>query len=110
MQASIIISAAIAVFVAGGSVNSQITYSNWQPAQKLTQGGVDPNCILVFEDCPVQWFWAPTGTVITCGAGLTGWRAPAWPTGDQFFCCAGSGRWRYVMSGGLVFDIHTDCN
>lgn len=110
MRGAPVICAIAAVTIASSAGNSQITYSNWQPAQQLTQGGVDPNCILVFEDCPVRWLWVPTGFEITCGAGLTGWRAPAWPTGDQFFCCSGSGRWRYVMSGGLVFDIHVGCN
>lgn len=99
-----------AMFLATGIAHSQLSYSQWYPAEAMVNAGVHPTCIIIQLDCPERWLWVPTGGMVTCAAGSTGFRAPRWPTGDEYFCCASSGRWRYIMSGGMVFDIQIGCS
>lgn len=96
-----------ALLSASGTGNT--TYSPWQNADAMQDQGTVPGCILPPEDCPRNWLWSASGQVISCAPGATGYRAPAWPAGNQYFCCIGQGRWRYVYWNLITSGIEVGC-
>lgn len=96
-----------ALLSASGTGNT--TYSPWQNADAMVDQGIDPNCTLLPEDCPRNWLWPATNQVISCAPGATGYRAPRWQGLNQYFCCNGQGRWRYVYLNLQTSGIEVDC-